>query len=228
MVGPNCMGVLNADPAVSMNGTFAPSLPPFGKVGFVSQSGAMGLSVLDYAREYGIGISQFVSMGNKPDVSGNDLLLAWEDDPDVEVDPHVRRELREPGQVPADRLAHHQAEADHRGQVGALAGRRPGGVLPHRRARGERRRGGRPAGAGRRAAGRHASRSCSISRWGSRSSGRPRPAAPWCSPTPADRGSSPPTPARRTGSSSPISRPRPWRGWRRSFPPKRRSATRST
>ena len=85
MVGPNCMGVLNANPAISMNGTFAPSLPPYGKVGFVSQSGAMGLSVLDYAREYGIGISQFVSVGNKPDVSGNDLLLAWEDDPDVEV-----------------------------------------------------------------------------------------------------------------------------------------------
>lgn len=85
MVGPNCMGVLNANPAVSMNGTFAPALPPYGKVGFVSQSGAMGLSVLDYAREYGIGISQFVSVGNKPDVSGNDLLLEWEDDPDVEV-----------------------------------------------------------------------------------------------------------------------------------------------
>jgi acetyl coenzyme A synthetase (ADP forming)-like protein len=85
MVGPNCMGVLNANPAISMNGTFAPGLPPYGKVGFVSQSGAMGLSVLDYASEYGIGMSQFVSVGNKPDVSGNDLLLAWEHDPDVEV-----------------------------------------------------------------------------------------------------------------------------------------------
>jgi len=85
MVGPNCMGVLNANPAISMNGTFAPSLPPYGKVGFVSQSGAMGLSVLDYASEFGIGISQFVSVGNKPDVSGNDLLLEWEHDPDVEV-----------------------------------------------------------------------------------------------------------------------------------------------
>ena len=75
LVGPNCMGVLNADPAFSMNATFAPIMPPFGRVGFVSQSGAMGLSVLDYAREYGIGISQFVSMGNKPDVSGNVVLL---------------------------------------------------------------------------------------------------------------------------------------------------------
>ncbi len=83
MVGPNCMGVLNADPAVAMNATFAPSMPPFGRAAFVSQSGAMGLSVLDYAKEYGIGISQFVSMGNKPDVSGNDLLLQWENDPAV-------------------------------------------------------------------------------------------------------------------------------------------------
>ena len=85
MIGPNCMGVLNSNPAISMNGTFAPALPPYGKLGFVSQSGAMGLSVLDYAREFGIGISQFVSIGNKPDVSGNDLLLAWEDEPDVEA-----------------------------------------------------------------------------------------------------------------------------------------------
>jgi len=85
MVGPNCMGVLNAEPTVSMNATFAPLMPPFGGVAFVSQSGAMGLSVLDYAREYGIGISQFVSVGNKPDVSGNDLLLQWEHDPSVSV-----------------------------------------------------------------------------------------------------------------------------------------------
>lgn len=85
MIGPNCMGVLNTHPDFRLNATFAAGLPPVGRIGFVSQSGAMGLSVLDYAREYGIGISQFVSVGNKPDVSGNDLLLAWEDDPDVEV-----------------------------------------------------------------------------------------------------------------------------------------------
>ncbi|MGE0352977.1 MAG: acetate--CoA ligase family protein [Gemmatimonadales bacterium] len=85
LVGPNCMGVLNAEPDIAMNGTFAPSMPPFGRAAFVSQSGAMGLSVLDYAAEYGIGIAQFVSMGNKPDVSGNDLLLYWENDPAVSV-----------------------------------------------------------------------------------------------------------------------------------------------
>lgn len=85
MVGPNCMGVINSSPAVSMNATFAPYMPPFGHAAFLSQSGALGVSVLDYAREYGIGISQFVSVGNKPDVSGNDLLTHWEHDPDVKV-----------------------------------------------------------------------------------------------------------------------------------------------
>ncbi|HJS42511.1 MAG TPA: acetate--CoA ligase family protein [Gemmatimonadales bacterium] len=85
MVGPNCMGVLNTDTAVSMNATFAPAMPPPGVAAFVSQSGALGLNVIDHAAEYGIGISQFVSVGNKPDVSGNDLLEYWEHDPTVGV-----------------------------------------------------------------------------------------------------------------------------------------------
>src|ERR1041385_3135401 len=83
MVGPNCMGVLNTASEVSMNATFAPAMPPGGRAAFVSQSGAPGVSVLDHAAEYGIGISQFVSVGNKPDVSGNDLLEQWEQDPQV-------------------------------------------------------------------------------------------------------------------------------------------------
>jgi acetyl coenzyme A synthetase (ADP forming)-like protein len=83
MVGPNCMGILNTDPAVSMLATFSPRMPPRGPVALVSQSGAMGQSILDYAEELGIGIHQFVSVGNKPDVSGNDLLEYWADDPDV-------------------------------------------------------------------------------------------------------------------------------------------------
>jgi acetyl coenzyme A synthetase (ADP forming)-like protein len=85
MVGPNCMGVLNSNPDFSMNATFAPTMPPYGPVGFISQSGAMGLSILDYAEELGIGIHQFVSVGNKADVSGNDLLLYWADDPEIRV-----------------------------------------------------------------------------------------------------------------------------------------------
>jgi acetate---CoA ligase (ADP-forming) len=81
LVGPNCMGILNTAADVSMNATFAPTMPPPGPVSFLSQSGAMGVTILDYAAEYGIGISQFVSVGNKPDVSGNDLIEYWADDP---------------------------------------------------------------------------------------------------------------------------------------------------
>ena len=83
MVGPNCLGVINADPAFSLNATFAPVMPPFGSAALMSQSGAMGVNILDYAREYQIGLAQFVSVGNKADVSSNDLLLQWEDDPAV-------------------------------------------------------------------------------------------------------------------------------------------------
>lgn len=85
MVGPNCMGVLNTDGSVSMNATFAPASPPPGNVAFMSQSGAMGLSILDYAERLGIGISTFVSVGNKADVSGNDLLEYWRDDRGTKV-----------------------------------------------------------------------------------------------------------------------------------------------
>ena len=85
MVGPNCMGVLNTDPDVSMLATFSPSMPPNGPVAIVSQSGAMGQSILDYGEELGIGISQFVSVGNKPDVSGNDVLEYWGADPSVKA-----------------------------------------------------------------------------------------------------------------------------------------------
>jgi acyl-CoA synthetase (NDP forming) len=75
------MGVLNSEAGVRMNATFAPATPPAGNVAFMSQSGAMGLSILDYAETLGIGISMFVSVGNKADVSGNDLLEYWKDDP---------------------------------------------------------------------------------------------------------------------------------------------------
>jgi acetate---CoA ligase (ADP-forming) len=77
LVGPNCMGVVSTDPGVSMNATFAPTMPPPGPVSFMSQSGAMGVTILDYAAEYGIGVHHFISVGNKPDVSGNDLIAYW-------------------------------------------------------------------------------------------------------------------------------------------------------
>lgn len=85
LVGPNCMGVLNTDPRVRLNATFAPTYPPEGRVGFLSQSGALGLAVIEHAAQRGIGLSTFVSVGNKADVSGNDLLAYWEDDPRTDV-----------------------------------------------------------------------------------------------------------------------------------------------
>ena len=81
LVGPNCMGVINTEPGVSMNATFAPTFPPPGPIGFVSQSGALGVTILDHARELGLGFSMFVSVGNKADVSGNRLIEYWGRDP---------------------------------------------------------------------------------------------------------------------------------------------------
>src|SRR6266487_2816403 len=74
LVGPNCLGVLNTEPGVRMDATFAPTYPPAGTVAFSSQSGALGLAVLEYAARLNIGISHFISVGNKAEVSGNDLL----------------------------------------------------------------------------------------------------------------------------------------------------------
>lgn len=85
LVGPNCLGILNTDPNVRMNATFAPVQPPAGRVAFSSQSGALGLAILDYARELNLGISQFVSVGNKADVSGNDLIEFWGQDDGTDV-----------------------------------------------------------------------------------------------------------------------------------------------
>jgi len=85
LVGPNCMGIVNTNPAVRMNATFAPYQPTPGRVGFSSQSGALGIELLGQAAALGLGVSTFVSVGNKADVSGNDLLQHWEDDPDTDV-----------------------------------------------------------------------------------------------------------------------------------------------
>ena len=85
MIGPNCMGVINTDPEVRLNATFAPVPARPGSIGFVSQSGALGVAILNVAQELGVGLTQFVSMGNKADVSGNDLLEYWEEDPRTRV-----------------------------------------------------------------------------------------------------------------------------------------------
>jgi acetyl coenzyme A synthetase (ADP forming)-like protein len=85
MIGPNCMGVINTAAGVSLNATFAPTPARAGGLGFVSQSGALGVAILNVMQDLDIGLTQFVSMGNKADVSGNDLLEHWEDDPATRV-----------------------------------------------------------------------------------------------------------------------------------------------
>lgn len=85
LIGPNCMGVINTDPDVNLNATFAPVPAKAGSIGFVSQSGALGVAILNVADDMGLGLTQFVSMGNKADVSGNDLLEYWEHDAQTQV-----------------------------------------------------------------------------------------------------------------------------------------------
>ncbi|MDG4792363.1 bifunctional GNAT family N-acetyltransferase/acetate--CoA ligase family protein [Micromonospora sp. WMMD1082] len=85
VVGPNCLGVANTDPTVRLNATLAPRLPVSGRVGIFSQSGAFGVALLAEADRRGLGLSSFVSAGNRADVSGNDLLQYWQDDPATDV-----------------------------------------------------------------------------------------------------------------------------------------------
>src|SRR5699024_5265814 len=85
VVGPNCLGVANTDPAVRLNATLALALPARGRAGFFSQSGALGVALLAEARRRGLGVSSFVSAGNRADVSGNDLLQYWQDDPATDL-----------------------------------------------------------------------------------------------------------------------------------------------
>jgi acyl-CoA synthetase (NDP forming)/RimJ/RimL family protein N-acetyltransferase len=85
VVGPNCLGMVNTDPAVRLNASLAPKIPGRGRVGFFAQSGALGVALLESARSRNIGLSSFVSAGNRADVSGNDLLQYWATDPGTEV-----------------------------------------------------------------------------------------------------------------------------------------------
>lgn len=85
LVGPNCMGIINTDPAVNLNASFSGVYPPAGNVAFLSQSGGLGLAILEYARNLNMGISTFLSVGNRADVSANDMIQFWEQDPATNV-----------------------------------------------------------------------------------------------------------------------------------------------
>ncbi|HEU4947193.1 MAG TPA: GNAT family N-acetyltransferase [Kribbella sp.] len=85
VIGPNCLGLVNTAPGVRLDATFANVEPLPGSLALAAQSGAVGIAVLDHASRVGLGISEFVSLGNKVDVSGNDLLLHWWNDPRTDV-----------------------------------------------------------------------------------------------------------------------------------------------
>jgi len=85
LVGPNCMGLVNAAGDARMLGTFAPADPPTGAIAISSESGALGLALLNQLGQFGLGVSSFASIGNRADVSGNDLLQYWEDDDATDV-----------------------------------------------------------------------------------------------------------------------------------------------
>ncbi len=80
LVGPSSMGLVSTEPSINLNASFAPRLPDRGQLAVASHSSALGVAIMHYASRIGLGISSFVSLGNKPDVSVNDLLQYWEDD----------------------------------------------------------------------------------------------------------------------------------------------------
>jgi acetyl coenzyme A synthetase (ADP forming)-like protein len=85
LIGPNCLGIVNTSSKTRLNATFAPAMPPSGNVGFLSQSGALGLAFIDLAGDRSLGLSSFASIGNRADITGNDLLEYWEEDPETDV-----------------------------------------------------------------------------------------------------------------------------------------------
>jgi acyl-CoA synthetase (NDP forming)/GNAT superfamily N-acetyltransferase len=85
LVGPNCMGVINTEPRVRLNATFSPVPPPEGNIGIFSQSGALGIMIFEHLRERHLGISSFVAVGNRADVSNNDLISYWVGDANTAV-----------------------------------------------------------------------------------------------------------------------------------------------
>ncbi|MEV7396191.1 GNAT family N-acetyltransferase [Aeromicrobium sp. NPDC092404] len=85
LIGPNCLGFINTAPDLQLNASLSPSMPPQGRVGFFCQSGALGTAILESVSRRGLGLSTFVSAGNRADVSGNDLLQYWQEDDSTEV-----------------------------------------------------------------------------------------------------------------------------------------------
>jgi acyl-CoA synthetase (NDP forming)/GNAT superfamily N-acetyltransferase len=124
LVGPNCLGVMVNDPAIRLNATFTRQVPPAGGLAVASQSGGVGIALLDVATRLGLGVGSFVSLGNKADVSGNDLLAAWLEDPRVTA---AALYLESFGNAPKSaRVA--RAFAERKPLLAVVGGRSAGGV----------------------------------------------------------------------------------------------------
>lgn len=102
LLGPNCFGLMNLDPAVRLNATYTPVVPPYGRVAVASESGGIGIAIVTAAGRLNLGLSSFVSVGNHADVSVNDLIEYWEQDRATDVillyletivEPHRFREI---------------------------------------------------------------------------------------------------------------------------------------
>jgi acetate---CoA ligase (ADP-forming) len=85
IIGPNCMGMINTDPHTKLNATFSLIFPSHGNISFISQSGALGLGILQYAKNLDIGFSSYISVGNRSDIASTDMIQYWENDPDTKV-----------------------------------------------------------------------------------------------------------------------------------------------
>ena len=130
LVGPNCFGI--AVPGIGLNATFSGSVPMPGTAGLVMQSGGIGIALLEHLSRLGIGVSSFASVGDKFDVSSNDLLMWWEQDRDDPAGRAVRGVVRQPPPVRQDRAPGGTAVPGADRDRGPVGGRTAGGRLAHR------------------------------------------------------------------------------------------------
>ena len=150
VIGPNCLGTVNTDPAVRLNASFAAAFPPEGPVAFASQSGALGLAMLQAARQLNIGVSNFASIGNSLDVSATDLLELWDTGRADPRHPAVPGRHRRAAPVPGGGPSRVPLQAHRRAEGGPVSGRRTSRGLAHRSPGRRRRAGARAAARGRR------------------------------------------------------------------------------
>jgi acyl-CoA synthetase (NDP forming) len=132
MVGPNCFGIVNTDPRISLNATFGKTFPKHGKIGFITQSGAMGEAIMNEAKQMGIGFSVVASIGNKADISSNDVLEYFKDDPQTDIILMYLENFGNPRNF--TRIAREVSpdKADCGGEVRAYASGRQGGIVAYR------------------------------------------------------------------------------------------------